>query len=81
MDARGGREPKYRWGADISGYVRADGFEPSAAALCPDCCHRPYWADEAEYGEPLDEDGLESLIDQGSFCEACGRPAAEWRIE
>lgn len=66
------------FGTDITGYVRPNGFTPSVAVLCPECCKRPSWVEEAEDGEPLDEDGYESLLIIGARCEACGRPASEW---
>ncbi len=70
----------YPFGADISGYVREDGFEPSVAVLCPKCCLRQPWAEEAEFGEPLDEEGMDSLIDEGVLCEACGLPVLDWNV-
>jgi hypothetical protein len=74
-------ERQYRYGADISGYVRPDGFEPEVAVLCPDCCYRRAWAEEAQDGEPLDEESYDALIDMGVFCEACRRFASEWCIQ
>ncbi len=74
-------ERQYRYGADISGYVRPDGFGPSLAVLCPDCCHRRAWAEEAAEGEPMDEEGYDSLFEYGACCEACGRHVSEWRIQ
>jgi hypothetical protein len=72
---------RYPYGADISGYVRPNGVGPLFAVLCPDCCRAPAWAEEAQDGDPLDEAGVESIIDLGVCCEACGAPASEWRIE
>jgi hypothetical protein len=72
---------RYPYGADISGFVRPDGFSPMFAVLCPECCRFPGWAEEAQAGEPLDEAGMDSLGDLGVCCEACGAPASEWRIE
>jgi hypothetical protein len=69
-----------QYGADITGYVRPDGFEPSLAVLCPECCHRPKWADEAAGGEALTPEGWESLDRFAARCEACGEPAHSWRV-
>jgi hypothetical protein len=72
---------RYEFGADISGYVRDDGFGPMLAVLCPECCRVPAWAEEAHAGEPLDEAGIDSLIELGVCCEACGATASEWHVQ